>query len=177
MSAIQYIHDEHGIAHRDLKLENFLLDEKYVALLSDFGLAVSMKTHDATHLSYLLSVKCGTPEYMAPEMCNFNLTNNNETITASTCQYNPFRADIYSMGICLFEMVNFYRPFSMMNIIDRNSKSIIYRQQNKQYLYNKRIYLTEDCRDLIDQMLDPRPLIRPNASQVLEHNWFKYSIR
>lgn len=176
MSAIQYIHDEQGIAHRDLKLENFLLDEKYVAMLSDFGLAVSMKTHDATHLSHLLSVKCGTPEYMAPEMCSFNLANNSDTITASTCQYDPFRADIYSMGICLFEMVNYYRPFSM-NINDRNSESIIRRQLNKRYLYNNRIYLTEDCRNLIDEMLDPRPFIRPNASQVLEHNWFKYSIR
>ncbi|KAH9522484.1 hypothetical protein DERF_006050 [Dermatophagoides farinae] len=219
MSAIQYIHEEHRVAHRDLKLENFLLDEKYVALLTDFGLAISLSIHSdpfsssssssSSHqhhtgiannhmlgnycctsanksiddrtkrIEILLSTQCGSTEYMAPEILNQELQSNIDTLP--WCTYDPFRSDIYSMGVCLFEMLNYHRPFRWSSYKINNNRNgennLVWQQRNRQYRFNKRIYLTEECRDLIDEMLEPRLAFRPTARQVLDHRWFKYSIR
>jgi serine/threonine protein kinase len=55
------MHSE-GIIHRDLKLENILIDEDGYLKLIDFGLAKILKEDDET------TTFCGTPEYLAPEM-------------------------------------------------------------------------------------------------------------
>ena len=51
-----------GIMHRDLKLENIMIDEKGFVKIIDYGLAKMLKS-DELAMSY-----CGTPEYLAPEM-------------------------------------------------------------------------------------------------------------
>ena len=50
-----------GFAHRDIKLENILLDNEFNLKLIDFGFSTS-KDHG------LLELKCGTTKYMAPEL-------------------------------------------------------------------------------------------------------------
>lgn len=162
MMALYFAHGKQ-IAHRDLKLENFLLDEKYTALLSDFGMAVCM---DSSYAGEMLSVQCGTTDYMAPEL--HIASNSNST-------YDPFPADIYSMGICLFEMVNYFRPFNIS--VSDSDLSILYRQRRRKYVFNKKIYLTKECHDLLHQMLDPTPESRPTAISVLEDVWLQNSIR
>ncbi len=59
--AIGYLHMK-GIAHRDLKLENILLDQNGYLKIIDFGLAKMLQDGE-TAASF-----CGTPEYLAPEM-------------------------------------------------------------------------------------------------------------
>ena len=59
--AIGYLHMK-GIVHRDLKLENILLDQEGYLKIIDFGLAKMLKDNEETQ-SF-----CGTPEYLAPEM-------------------------------------------------------------------------------------------------------------
>ena len=59
--AVGYLHKQ-GIAHRDLKLENILVDETGYLKIIDYGLA-KMISHDELAMSF-----CGTPEYLAPEM-------------------------------------------------------------------------------------------------------------
>jgi len=53
------------IAHRDLKLENLLLDDQYGLLIADFGLAGQMKGENG---SKWLDKDCGTEGYKAPEI-------------------------------------------------------------------------------------------------------------
>jgi serine/threonine-protein kinase len=81
-----------GIIHRDLKPENVLIDRSGRVALSDFGIARSLQGELNITVGAL-----GTPSYMAPEQAA------GASIDA--------RADLYSLGLMLFEMVAGFRPF------------------------------------------------------------------
>ncbi len=86
--ALQYAH-EHQIVHRDIKPENLLLDRAGRVKIADFGIA---KMLDADSLAGLAeSQPAGTPQYMAPEQRLHLQTDH--------------RADIYSLGVVLYEML------------------------------------------------------------------------
>jgi hypothetical protein len=89
--ALQYAHDE-GVVHRDIKPENVLVDRKGRVKIADFGLA-KILGHDpeAARLTAEGQVM-GTPHYMAPEQVERPLQVDH-------------RADIYSLGVVLYEML------------------------------------------------------------------------
>jgi TolB-like protein/tetratricopeptide (TPR) repeat protein/tRNA A-37 threonylcarbamoyl transferase component Bud32 len=92
--AVQYAH-EHGIAHRDLKPGNILLDSHGEPLLTDFGLAKWLETN--TDLTRTLTI-FGTPGYIAPEQAKGPVK-------------NAAPADIYSLGAILFALLTGRPPF------------------------------------------------------------------
>ncbi|MCU0748680.1 MAG: serine/threonine protein kinase, partial [Akkermansiaceae bacterium] len=83
--ALQYAHDN-GIVHRDIKPENLLLDKDGRIKIADFGIASLMG--EAGEIA-------GTPPYMAPEQTDGNIDH---------------RADIYALGVVLYEMLTGERP-------------------------------------------------------------------
>jgi serine/threonine protein kinase len=91
-SALDFAHAE-GIIHRDLKPSNIMLDERGNAYLSDFGIAQIMQ--DAGRLTG--SAVIGTPAYMSPEQAE------GRPLDA--------RADVYALGVVLFEMVTGREPY------------------------------------------------------------------
>ena len=90
--ALQYAHDE-GVVHRDIKPENILVDKKGRVKIADFGIAkiVGQQSAGTTRLTGPQSVM-GTPHYMAPEQFERPLEVDH-------------RADIYSLGVVLYEML------------------------------------------------------------------------
>ncbi len=87
--ALQYAH-EHGIVHRDIKPENLLLDKEGRVKIADFGIAKILDT-ESTVDGLWESQPAGTPQYMAPEQKELRATDR--------------RADIYSLGVVLYEML------------------------------------------------------------------------
>lgn len=85
--ALQYAHDK-GIVHRDIKPENLLLDREDRIKIADFGISALLGTDVAPS---------GTPPYMAPEQCGASPEVDN-------------RADIYALGVVLYEMLTGERP-------------------------------------------------------------------
>ncbi|MBM4041016.1 MAG: hypothetical protein FJ290_21155 [Planctomycetes bacterium] len=82
------------LIHRDIKPSNFLITQKGIVKLADFGLAKAvMGVPDLTFSSAVV----GTPEYMSPEQCKGE-------------ELDP-RSDIYSLGTSLYEMLTGRRPF------------------------------------------------------------------
>ncbi|MEO5914652.1 MAG: protein kinase [Luteolibacter sp.] len=85
--ALQFAHDR-GVVHRDIKPENILLDREGRVKIADFGIA-SLSGDAAEH--------AGTPAYMAPEQDERN-------------SKVDHRADIYALGVVLYEMLTGERP-------------------------------------------------------------------
>lgn len=87
--ALQFAH-EHGVVHRDIKPENLLLDKRGHVKIADFGIA-KMLGRDALNRDVAESQPAGTPQYMAPEQRQPGHTDH--------------RADIYSLGVVLYELL------------------------------------------------------------------------
>ncbi|QBD77937.1 serine/threonine protein kinase [Ktedonosporobacter rubrisoli] len=97
-SALDYAHRQ-GVVHRDLKPANFLLHADGRLVLADFGIARIMEGNAASGATLTSTgTILGTPEYMAPEMAQ------GETI--------DFRADIYELGIVIFQLLSGHVPFA-----------------------------------------------------------------
>ena len=95
-SALDYAHAQ-GVIHRDLKPANFLLAADGRLVLADFGIARIMEETSSGSGLTSTGMIIGTPEYMAPEMVNGEQVD--------------YRADIYELGIVLFQMLSGHVPF------------------------------------------------------------------
>jgi len=82
-----------GVVHRDLKPQNIMIDKQGHAHIMDFGIARSMKTKGVTTSGMMI----GTPDYMSPEQVEGKPVD--------------VRADIYAMGVILYEMSTGTTPF------------------------------------------------------------------
>jgi serine/threonine protein kinase len=97
--ALSYAHAQ-GVIHRDIKPSNFLIHSDGRLVLADFGIARIMQEHSISKASTLTGtgMMVGTPDYMAPEMAH------GEQIDQ--------RADIYELGILVFQMLTGRVPFT-----------------------------------------------------------------
>ena len=93
--ALDYLH-RNKVIYRDLKPENVILDAEGNLKLTDFGLSKIFKADESMTHSF-----CGTPEYLAPEVCNN--------------QGHNHLVDYWSFGIMVYEMLSGINPFKLRN--------------------------------------------------------------
>ncbi|CAM6109045.1 unnamed protein product [Calypogeia fissa] len=149
INAVDYCHSR-GVFHRDLKLENLLLDLSGNLKVSDFGLsALPQQARE----DGLLHTTCGTPNYVAPEVIHDK-------------GYKGASADLWSCGVILFVLLAGYLPFDESNLSTLYKK--IYRAE-----FTFPPWFSPAARKLILRILDPNPRTRITVPQILTNEWFK----
>jgi serine/threonine protein kinase len=135
-SALAYAHEK-GIIHRDIKPVNVLMDRANRPILSDFGIAkVLAGSKELTRPG----AGVGTPEYMSPEQCKG--------------EHIDRRADIYALGIMLFEVLTGRTPFVGDNY-PAIAHSHIYEEPPDPRIFNRLISLP--LRDVMLRALQKKP--------------------
>ncbi|CAI0397524.1 unnamed protein product [Linum tenue] len=149
INAVDYCHTR-GVYHRDLKLENLLLDGSRVLKVADFGLSALPQQLRGDGL---LHTMCGTPTYIAPEVI-------------SRKGYDGAKADVWSCGVILFVLMAGYMPFHDSNIL------AMYRKICKAD-YSCPPCFSTSGKELIKRILDPDPATRISIAEIIENEWFK----
>ncbi len=108
---LEYLHERQGgVAYRDLKPENLLLDAEGHIKLVDFGFAKRLGNNDDDRPVETYTL-CGTPEYLAPEVIH-----NKGHTTA---------VDWWALGILIYEFLTGYPPFGI-RIQSRSTSSMLF---------------------------------------------------
>ena len=146
IKGLQYIHKK-KIVHRDIKLDNVLIDLTNTVKICDFGVCRILQPGDVMY------EHCGTPAYIAPEIFKDE-------------GYEGFSCDIWSAGVTLYYMLAGVQPFKANKIEDL--KEIILKGQ-----FEKIEEVSDEANDLIKGMLELNPNKRFTIEDILKHPWLK----
>lgn len=149
LDAIEHMHEQTGIVHRDLKLENIIVDPEWNMKLIDFGFSSSK------NISNMKSYK-GTMSYMAPEI-------------KANQPYDGKQIDIFSTGIILFIIVNGIFPFAESKPTDYHYKFLLNKDYETFWDAVRCSERSNAFKDLIHKMLSNDPSERPTLEQIRKH--------
>jgi len=136
-----------SVAHRDIKLENILIDTFPHIRIADFGLCGYIQE------DRLMSTFCGSLTYCAPECI-------------SRQDYDGRISDIWSMGIVLYSLVTGENPW-------KTSNQTIVMQKIMQGQISFPGYLSSACKNLLQKMLKTEPYERITLQKIAEHPWLE----
>jgi len=171
VNAIHYLHS-HKVVHRDLKLENILLNYptekdknslnlmKATAKIIDFGFATILHSSKA-NLTYTV---LGTPCNMDPTLLKYF-----EQKIDNKYGYNE-KVDIWSLGTLCYEMLTGHTTFSGKTIEELNKNL-----QNGHY--SLPLNISKECASFINGMLQYNPEKRLTAEQLLNHDFLKKDVK
>ncbi|KAI8793155.1 CBL-interacting serine/threonine-protein kinase 16 [Biomphalaria glabrata] len=126
-SAVKYLHDNF-ILHRDIKLDNILVDKNHKIYLTDFDMSCTLRPECPT-----VQNMAGTESYMAPEM-----------VKSPTGSYNGYKLDIYALGVVLFCLI-FEKDVT---------QRLDYLTMVKTYIWTFPLHF---YKNVLEHMLEPEP--------------------
>jgi serine/threonine protein kinase len=145
VGAVSYVHNK-SCVHRDLKLENILLDKHGDVKLVDFGF-----TREYEGKSNYLQTWCGTVCYSAPEMLKGE-------------KYAGEKVDVWSLGIILYALLVGELPF---DDDDENVTKMKILKEDPKYPEN----FPAQAKELCQALLSKRPILRPTLADILQNPW------
>ena len=153
LSAVSYVHSK-NIVHRDIKPENILLEinsnNDLVIKLIDFGSSNYLKK------GLRLSLKVGTPYYIAPEILRRDYNN---------------KCDIWSCGVIMYLLLTGGPPFD-----GQDEQAIVNRVISGKFSFEGVEFISKEAKDLVNQMLTYDYHHRVSADNALKHKWItKYA--
>ncbi|KAD5507500.1 hypothetical protein R6Q59_031701 [Mikania micrantha] len=153
ISGVSYCHSME-ICHRDLKLENTLLDGSIAprVKICDFGYSKSSVLHSQPKSAV------GTPAYIAPEVL-------------SRKEYDGKLADVWSCGVTLYVMLVGTYPFGDPND-PNNFRTTITRIISVQYAIPDTVEISLECRHLLYRIFVADPDKRITIQEIQTHPWF-----
>ncbi|ORY00532.1 kinase-like protein, partial [Basidiobolus meristosporus CBS 931.73] len=152
--ALQYLH-QRGIAHRDLKLENFCLGEDGLIKLIDFGCAFIFSDSLSRKRKLAASIT-GTDPYIAPEVHEGS-------------SYDAAKADIWSLAIIFVCMILRKFPWEIARPTNRAYANFLKHRHDDEFFRN----IPSDALPLIRSMLSPNPAERPSVEEMSWDPWFQ----
>lgn len=155
---VKYLHNN-NITHCDIKPENVLLDKYYRPLLNDFGFS---QLFEGNNGDFTLHKFAGSNIYCAPE-----------TRKAYTRGFDAIKNDIFSLGVLLFVITIGDFPFINTSFSDEKYKFIIKKNYERFWEFFNNIEISDEFKDLINNLIGLNPSQRFTIDQILEHPWIK----
>jgi len=140
-----------NVTHRDLKLENILVDRDLNLKIADFGYA-------SFHKQNLLSSYRGTFTYMAPEIKEGK-------------QYNGLQVDLFSTGVILFILIRGIFPFKEARKEEFFYQLLIHGKYEEYWEKVQGTSLSPECKDLLQRLFSYDPSLRPTLEEIKNHKW------
>lgn len=165
-AGLRFLH-AHGVGHRDLKLENMMLSHDGIVKLIDFGLAHVAPMPQPLHAAWNTTARgsVGTKSYQAPELL-------------LGLPYDALAADVWSLGCCLFALVNGFfivdRPHPSDPRFARIQQACAAGHSPVRAifaLYARPCHLSDDLVQLLDGMFAVRPNGRLTLEEVVACPW------
>jgi len=169
LKAIQALH-QMGISHNNIKAQNILFDgENFDIKISD--LSASSFSKNGNEKKIFKTKRVGSDAYMAPEIILGH-------------SYDGEKADIFSLGVLLFFIMNYSPPFPLAKVTKSNNlsqrlysfikekKNInLYWNYMEKYTITKQ--LSNEFKNLFIKMVSYNPKERPTIEQILNDDWLK----
>ncbi|KAH0563805.1 testis-specific serine/threonine-protein kinase 1-like [Cotesia glomerata] len=149
---LQYLH-EMEIAHRDIKCENVLLTINFNVKLADFGFARFVTDTRGKHV--LSDTFCGSLLYAAPEILK-------------GIPYNPKIADIWSLGVIVYTILNKAMPFDETNLA-----RLYTLQTNRRWKFQRKVIdkLSDQVKKLVGNLIEPDISKRWRIEKIVYCSW------
>ena len=197
LQGLHYMHSK-LIVHRDIKLENILINKDYQVKLADFSMATQLKENTKYPIS-----KSGTIPYLPPEsflvkkdksktdnknkeknnnnnnnnknINNNNISNNNNTININIHVHkrllsaqSSLKKDIFALGIVMYRLLFKEHPFNYEYKMDRDTYGTLLKNSKLNF---KGKELTTDCMEFLKGLLSHNLKKRFNINEALNHSW------
>ncbi|KAI8467317.1 MAG: hypothetical protein J3K34DRAFT_523847 [Monoraphidium minutum] len=146
IKGLEYLH-YHKVVHGDIKPENLLVSANGELKISDFGCS---RMADGKTAQQRLS---GTPAFTAPEL------------VAGTSS-DPFAADVWAMGACLYCFIYGQLPFQGGSVLD-----IFKAITNEPLELPGDVLISRELRDLLHRLFDKNPAARISVPEIMAHPW------
>lgn len=150
------------ICHRDMSLENLLVNKRQIVLVIDYGMSLLCPEDPDGYRRALLTPQgtCGKENYIAPEVVLNNA-------------FDGFAVDVWACGIILFIMLTGFPPFTVAHVMDERFQVIAVQRRLGDLVRAWNLSLSPAAVSLIQSCLVNNPFERPAVTSLLNHPWVR----